>query len=77
MMLRIRFLLETMIQAVHGKQLYISRINKYTLKTRRKCSCSVAYAINASFSERRSDGIQAVSQPGGILFIAVPIARKG
>lgn len=36
-----------------------------------------SYAIKASVNEILSDGIQALSQPGGILFIAVLIAHKG
>lgn len=38
---------------------------------------NIAYAFNASFSVRHSDGIQASFQAGGILFIAVLTAPKG
>lgn len=37
----------------------------------------MAYAFNASVNVTHSDGIQASSQPGGILNIAVLIALKG
>jgi hypothetical protein len=38
---------------------------------------NISYAFNASFSVRHSDGIQAVCQAGGILFIAVWTPPKG